>query len=145
MAPFDPRAFFNEGRDFQLLGEHGYQVTRIDASTWSGLEDLHRDVAAALDFPDHYGRNFNALNDCLRDVVHQHHGWTPGTTGLARGLDHAGPHREVLPRGLPLRPPSPVPGPEQRPERPVRARRGDDAALERRRVAPLRPLIRSER
>lgn len=40
-------------------------------------------MAAALDFPDYYGRNFNALNDCLRDVVHQYYGWTPGTTGLA--------------------------------------------------------------
>ncbi|MFD9005044.1 barstar family protein [Streptomyces sp. NPDC059582] len=29
---------------------------------------MHRDVATAIDFPDYYGHNLDALNDCLRDV-----------------------------------------------------------------------------
>jgi hypothetical protein len=29
---------------------------------------LHRDIAAALHFPDYYGRNLDALNDCMRDI-----------------------------------------------------------------------------
>ncbi|GHJ46984.1 hypothetical protein Cs7R123_43260 [Catellatospora sp. TT07R-123] len=65
------------------LEAHGYQVTRVDAARWSSDRDLHRDIAAALDFPDYYGGNLNALNDCLRDVVDQGYGWAPGTTGLA--------------------------------------------------------------
>ncbi|HEV2778619.1 MAG TPA: barstar family protein [Actinophytocola sp.] len=65
------------------LSAHGYQVTRIDAAHWSTERDLHRDIAAALSFPDHYGRNLDALNDCLRDVAGQVYGWAPGTAGLA--------------------------------------------------------------
>lgn len=29
---------------------------------------MHRNVAAALSFPDYYGMNLDALNDCLSDV-----------------------------------------------------------------------------
>ncbi|MFF4016335.1 barstar family protein [Streptomyces sp. NPDC001843] len=44
--------------------------------------DLHRDVAAALDFPGHHGRNLDALNDCLRDVEAYECGTTREATGL---------------------------------------------------------------
>ena len=67
----------------EWLSAHGYQVVRIDATHWSSEADLHRDIAAALDFPDYYGRNLDALNDCMRDVVAQEYGWAPGTAGLA--------------------------------------------------------------
>lgn len=30
---------------------------------------MHQAIAAALDFPDYYGHNLNALNDCLGDVA----------------------------------------------------------------------------
>ncbi|MFC9157850.1 barstar family protein [Streptomyces bauhiniae] len=30
---------------------------------------MHRAMAAALDFPDYYGHNRDALNDCLGDVA----------------------------------------------------------------------------
>jgi Barstar (barnase inhibitor) len=65
------------------LDSRGYQVTRLDASHWSTEHDLHRDIAAVLSFPDYYGRNLDALNDCMRDVVSQDYGWAPETTGLA--------------------------------------------------------------
>lgn len=29
---------------------------------------MHRDLRKKLDFPDYYGENFNALNDCLSDI-----------------------------------------------------------------------------
>jgi len=104
MVAFDPEADLSDDRALRLLintsvtlfwspqvldeitawlTEHGYQVTRIDASTWSTDRDLHRDVAAALGFPDYYGRTLDALNDCMRDVVSQDYGWAPNTTGLA--------------------------------------------------------------
>jgi Barstar (barnase inhibitor) len=103
MAAFDPETDLSEDRAFWLLintsvtlfwrpqvldetttwlSVHGYQVTRIDASQWSTEQDLHRDIAAALAFPDYYGRNLDALNDCMRDVVNQDYGWAPGTAGL---------------------------------------------------------------
>jgi Barstar (barnase inhibitor) len=67
----------------QWLSAHGYQVTHLDASRWMTEEDLHRDIAKTLDFPDYYGRNLDALNDCMRDVVTHDYGWSPRSTGLA--------------------------------------------------------------
>ncbi len=51
------------------LREHGYYVVRLDASAWTQESDMHRDIAAALEFPDYYGNNLNALNDCLGDAA----------------------------------------------------------------------------
>ncbi|MEV8514484.1 barstar family protein [Dactylosporangium sp. NPDC051484] len=103
MAVFDPGADLSEDLAFRLLSStsvtlfwrpqvldettawlsaHGYQVTRLDAAPWATEADLHRDIAAALAFPDYYGRNLDALNDCMRDVVGQAYGWAPDATGL---------------------------------------------------------------
>lgn len=104
MAAFDPEADLSQDRALRLLintsvtlfwrqqilddttawlSAHGYQVCHIDASSWSTERDLHRDFATALSFPDYYGHNLDALNDCMRDVVSQDYGWAPDTTGLA--------------------------------------------------------------
>ncbi|MFF1875733.1 barstar family protein, partial [Kitasatospora herbaricolor] len=64
------------------LADQGYQVTALDASSWSTEADLHRDIAQVLSFPDSYGRNLDALNDCLRDVVTLDYGWDSHATGL---------------------------------------------------------------
>ena len=75
----------------EWLSEHGYQIVSLDASSWASGKDLHREIARALDFPDYYGHNLDALNDCLRDVVTQDYGWEPAATGLVvvfRGYDH---------------------------------------------------------
>ena len=55
-----------------------YTVT-LDARRWSDEALLHDDFAHALDLPDHYGRNLDALFDCLREVV-------SGGEGASRGL-----------------------------------------------------------
>ena len=65
------------------LAGHGYQVIRLGAREWTSDRDMHAAVAAALGFPDYYGRNLDALNDCLRDVVAQDYGWSPDSAGLA--------------------------------------------------------------
>ena len=109
MAAFDPEADLSHDVDFRLLmngpvtlfwrpmvldettawlGAYGYQVTRVDASRWSTERDLHRDISAAFDFPDYYGRNLHALNDCMRDMISQDYGWAPNTTGFALVLDN---------------------------------------------------------
>ena len=73
----------------ELFGEattwmrrHGYTVVMLDATNWTSDDDLHRDIAAALDFPDYYGRNLDALNDCMRDVADYAYGATREATGL---------------------------------------------------------------
>jgi hypothetical protein len=58
----------------------------LDASRWTSDADLHRDIAAALEFPAYYGRNLDALNDCLRDVVDYEYGTTRDATGLVLAL-----------------------------------------------------------
>ncbi|MFG1641049.1 barstar family protein [Amycolatopsis sp. NPDC049252] len=67
----------------EWLAEHDYQVTRLSAREWTSDLDMHTAVAAALDFPDYYGQNLDALNDCLRDVVAHDYGWSPDSAGLA--------------------------------------------------------------
>src|SRR5271156_3075441 len=42
----------------------GYMAVGLDATDWDEAR-LHRDFAAALDFPDYYGHNLDALADCL--------------------------------------------------------------------------------
>ncbi|WP_441249207.1 barstar family protein [Kitasatospora sp. McL0602] len=69
------------------LTEAGYQVVRLPAGTWATPGDLHRDIAAALHFPAYYGRNLDALNDCLRDVLAFEYGASPTATGLVLVLD----------------------------------------------------------
>jgi hypothetical protein len=67
----------------QGLQALGYRRTSLDASTWNDADDLHDAVAAALRFPDYYGRNFDALDDCLGDVAHGDYGWSASeSTGL---------------------------------------------------------------
>ncbi|WP_084361807.1 barstar family protein [Herbiconiux solani] len=70
------------------LSAEGYQVIELDASAWNESGAFHDDVSAGFDFPDYYGRNVNALVDCLRDVVAHDYGWDPASTGLVVVLRH---------------------------------------------------------
>ncbi|WP_078903953.1 barstar family protein [Streptomyces xanthophaeus] len=51
------------------LEDRGFRVIRLAAGEWASERDMHKDVAAALQFPDYYGHNLDALNDCLGDVA----------------------------------------------------------------------------
>jgi RNAse (barnase) inhibitor barstar len=51
--------------DIAWLRGHSYDVKELDASTWADEVAMHDDLAATLSFPDYYGKNLNALNDCL--------------------------------------------------------------------------------
>jgi Barstar (barnase inhibitor) len=103
MAAFDPDADLVNDVAFRLVADtfvtlfwrsavlaeqigwlraHGYQVVALDASGWTTEADLHQALAGALDFPDYYGRNLDALNDCLRDVESHRYGWSRQATGL---------------------------------------------------------------
>jgi len=41
---------------------------QLSAGKWLSAADAHRALAAALDFPAHYGNNLDALHDCLTDL-----------------------------------------------------------------------------
>jgi hypothetical protein len=47
---------------------------------------MHSDLAALLEFPDYYGRNLDALNDCLRDVAAADYGVRDGGPGFGVAL-----------------------------------------------------------
>jgi hypothetical protein len=66
----------------EQLKELGYDIVSVDASGWHIQGALHSDIAAALDFPEYYGRNLNALRDCLRDVAECSYGAREDAAGL---------------------------------------------------------------
>lgn len=54
--------------DITWLTENAYKIDRLDCSGWHDTETAHTALAEALGFPDYYGRNLDALNDCMRDL-----------------------------------------------------------------------------
>ena len=54
--------------DTAWLRAEGYQIDEFDCATWHAEPDFHTDIAARLAFPDYYGRNLNAFNDCIGDI-----------------------------------------------------------------------------
>lgn len=72
------------------LRSHRYDVVQFDAASWTSAAEMFDDVAAGLDFPGYFGRNLDALNDCMRDVASREYGWHADATGLVivlRGFD----------------------------------------------------------
>ena len=66
----------------EWLRSHGYDVVEFDAGAWESDADMYDDVSSGLNFPDRFGRNLDALNDCMRDVASGDYGWRPAATGL---------------------------------------------------------------
>lgn len=54
----------------EWFSHHNYEVVTFDASTWESPEDFHADVSQRLRFPEYYGRNLDAFNDCLSEIGH---------------------------------------------------------------------------
>ena len=71
-------------RDLSALAERGYRIERFACDRWSSEDDLHDEFASRFSFPDYYGRNMDALDECMADtdVVH-----VPGRGGLCIVLD----------------------------------------------------------
>ncbi|MFG2142173.1 barstar family protein [Streptomyces sp. NPDC048650] len=67
------------------LEERDFRVVRLAAGEWTTEQDMHGAVATALHFPDHYGNNLDALNDCLGDVA-CHGGYDYSPEGAGRVL-----------------------------------------------------------
>jgi hypothetical protein len=87
------------GDTTRWLREHGYEVKEFDAAEWKNEQQAYLSVGRALDFPDYYhGRNANALEDCMRDVVAGDYGWPDGATGLVLVLLHYDSFAGTCPR-----------------------------------------------
>ena len=60
--------------EVQHTVEHaGWRFAYVDGWHGGTKEEFLDAVGEALSFPEHYGRNFDALADCLHDVVDGHH------------------------------------------------------------------------
>jgi hypothetical protein len=56
--------------DVRHTVEHaGWRFAHFDGWGAESKAEFLDGLGTALDFPDHYGRNFDALADCLHDVV----------------------------------------------------------------------------
>lgn len=58
-----------EPADVQHAVEHaGARFGYVDGWTHQSKTELLEAIAEAMEFPDHFGHNFDALVDCLRDL-----------------------------------------------------------------------------
>lgn len=55
-------------KDIHWFEGEGFKVYDFDCTSWSDLPLLHKDLKNKLGFPDYYGENLAALNDCLSDL-----------------------------------------------------------------------------
>ena len=51
--------------DAAWLEAQGYRVDAFDCSAWTSERLMHEALSEGLDFPNYYGRNLDAFNDCL--------------------------------------------------------------------------------
>jgi RNAse (barnase) inhibitor barstar len=63
--------------DLAWLRRERYVVHEFDAGLWSEEANFHSAVAEALEFPEYYGRNLDAFNDCMGDIA------VPAAGGMA--------------------------------------------------------------
>jgi RNAse (barnase) inhibitor barstar len=59
--------FANEEQAGALRGDSSLRVAEIGAAIRS-QEDLFRELARVLEFPDYFGHNWDAVSDCLGDL-----------------------------------------------------------------------------
>jgi RNAse (barnase) inhibitor barstar len=55
-------------KDLNWFKNENYSVFDFDCTKWTESKQIHNDLKKQLDFPDYYGENLNALNDCLSDI-----------------------------------------------------------------------------
>lgn len=54
--------------DLDWFREQGYEIFSFDCTRWTSSEEMHADFQRTLLFPEYYGGNLDALNDCLTDL-----------------------------------------------------------------------------
>lgn len=55
-------------KDLEWFKKEKYNVVDFDCTKWADTNQIHKDLKKLLNFPDYYGENFDALNDCLSNI-----------------------------------------------------------------------------
>lgn len=53
----------------EWFGQQNYKVVTFDCRQWKSREDFFTDVSQRLNFPEYFGRNLDAFNDCLSEIA----------------------------------------------------------------------------
>jgi RNAse (barnase) inhibitor barstar len=69
--------------DLHWLGSNGYRIVSFEAADWLSENQMHDSLKANLSFPASYGRNLNALDECMWDDLA-----VPDAGGLVLVLNH---------------------------------------------------------
>lgn len=95
VEPDEAGAFYLAASDLGPLqavaAELGFRCVGVDLAGCVDKPELMRRVAKAFAFPDYFGHNWDALDDCLRDLA-----WLPGE-GYVLGLEHPEALRRAAP------------------------------------------------
>lgn len=83
--------------DVERCERLGWGLVTLDAGSWTDGDTLHQQLSDGFGFPDYYGRNLDALNDVMGDVVEGWYGFAPESTGGAIVLVGYDRFAEALP------------------------------------------------
>lgn len=53
--------------DLKWFENENYEIISFDCKSWINEFEMHKQLKQNLHFPDYYGMNLNALDDCLSD------------------------------------------------------------------------------
>jgi RNAse (barnase) inhibitor barstar len=73
--------FLDEDRGW--LESNDYRLIWFDCAEWGSESEMHRALKEGLSFPDYYGNNLNAFDECVRDDLA-----IPDPGGLVLVLNH---------------------------------------------------------
>lgn len=54
--------------DVNWFKKEKFKVVDLNCAKWTDIKTMHKDLKKYLEFPDYYGENLDALNDCLSDL-----------------------------------------------------------------------------
>jgi RNAse (barnase) inhibitor barstar len=69
--------------DLHWFGSNGYRIVSFETADWLTEDQMHDSLNADLSFPDYYGKNLNALDECMWDDL-----VVPDAGGLVLVLNH---------------------------------------------------------
>lgn len=58
----------------EMLAREAFTVVELDGRMMTSVQQAHRELARGFGFPDYYGSNWDAFNDCLWDFAEEHNG-----------------------------------------------------------------------